>query len=99
MTSSAQTKLELADRIRHRAEVVSGTVGDEAVLVTPNQARVRMLNETGTRLWELADGSHTLQEMADVLAAEYDVSPDLAAADVLQFAGEMLAAGPVEIVK
>ena len=99
MTSSAQTSLELADRIRHRAEVVSGTVGDEAVLVTPSQARVRMLNETGSRLWALADGSHTLQEMADLLAAEYDVSPDLAAADVLQFAGEMLAAGLVEVVK
>lgn len=98
MTSSMPPRLDLAQRIRHRPEVVSGTVGDEAVLVTPGEARVRMLNETGSRLWGLADGSHTLQEMAGILADEYDVSPDLAAADVLQFAGEMLAAGLVEVV-
>lgn len=91
------TPLTLDSRIKHRAEVVAGTVGDEAVLVTPSQARVRMLNESGSRLWALADGSRTLQEMADILVEEYEVTPDLAAGDVLAFAADLLAAGLVEV--
>jgi hypothetical protein len=90
--------LSLADRIQHCTGVIAGTVGDEAVLVTPSQARVRMLNESGSRLWALADGSHTLQEMADILVAEYEVTLAIASADVLAFAADLLAAGLVEVV-
>lgn len=93
---NSSTNLSLTSRIRRRTEVVSGAVGEEAVLVTPSQARVRMLNETGSRLWTLADGNLTLQQMADALSAEYDVTPDLAAADVLAFAHDLLAAGLIE---
>lgn len=95
---NASPPLSLASRIKPRAEVVAGTVGDEAVLVTPSQARVRMLNESGSRLWVLADGNHTLQEMADSLVAEYEVTPELAAADVLAFANDLLAAGLAEVI-
>lgn len=95
---SISTEITLHDRVRRRSDVIADTVGDEAVLVTPSQARVRMLNETGSRLWALADGSLTLQAMADALATEYEVAPEQAAADALAFVRELLAAGLVEIV-
>lgn len=95
---SAFTPLSLGSRIQHCPDVVAGTVGEETVLVTPSQARVRMLNESGSRLWALADGSRTLQELADSLVEEYEVTPELAAADVLAFAEDLLAAGLIEVV-
>lgn len=86
------------DRVKRRADVVSGEVAGEAVLVTPSQARVRMLNEVGSRVWDLADGEMTLQQMADVLVSEYQVTPDLATADVLAFVEELVAADLVEVL-
>lgn len=94
---SLSAEITLHDRVRRRSDVIADTVGDEAVLVTPSQARVRMLNETGSRLWALADGNLTVQAMADVLAAEYDVTPENAAADALAFMQELLVADLVEI--
>lgn len=90
--------LSLQSRIKRRPDIVFGEVADEAVLVSPDQARVRMLNEVGSRLWVLADGAVTLQELAGALVAEYEVAPDLAAADVLAFARELQEAGLVDVV-
>jgi hypothetical protein len=69
----------------------------EAVLVVPSQATVRMLNEAGSRIWALAADNLTLREMADALVAEYDITFDIAAADVLAFAQELATAGLVEV--
>jgi len=94
----AARPLSLRDRIKQQEEIVSDEVAEEAVLVSPAEAQVRMLNEVGSRIWALADGSKTLQEIADQLAAEYEVSVEQAAADVLAFASELQKAGLIEIV-
>lgn len=93
----SSTTLTLDSRIRPGPEVVSGQVANEAVLVMPSQAKVRMLNEVGSRIWALAADNLTLREIADTLIAEYDIAPDLAAADVLAFAQELANADLVEI--
>ena len=40
------------------------------------------LNETGTFLWELLDGRHTVGELVEALVARFEVSPEVAGADV-----------------
>lgn len=90
-------ELPPSSRIKRRSEIVFGEVAGEAVLVAPGQARVRMLNPVGSRLWALADGNLTLAQMAEALTAEYEVTPAAAAADVLRFAQDLLAAGLVEV--
>jgi hypothetical protein len=40
------------------------------------------LNETGTFVWELLDGRHTVGELVAALVARFEVSPEVAGADV-----------------
>lgn len=88
--------LTLADRIVRRGDIVSGEVAGEAVLVLPAAAQVQMLNEVGSKIWSLADGSLTLREMAASVSSDYDVALEEAAADTLAFAQELLRAGLVD---
>ena len=39
----------------------------------PVQGKVRVLNPVGARVWELADGQRTLNEIVLAIAAEYQV--------------------------
>jgi hypothetical protein len=51
------------------------------------------IEETGVRIWELCDGAHSIEEIARVLASEYDVSFEIALADSQQFIQELSAKG------
>ena len=69
-------------------------IGEEVILVpirrqTVNLEAVYTLNETGAAIWEMLDGQRTLVEIRDALVAEFDVSPEKAEADVLEYV-EML---------
>jgi hypothetical protein len=46
-------------------------IDGEGVIVTPKDGLVRVLNETGARIWELSDGKATAGRIADTLAAEW----------------------------
>lgn len=59
---------------RRHASVASRVYSGEAVLISPAENTVRMLNSTATRIWELADGSRTVDEIATALTREFDVS-------------------------
>jgi len=48
----------------------------EAVIISPTQNMVRMLNPTGSRIWELADGSRSIAEIAAILTEEFEVRPE-----------------------
>ena len=54
-------------------DVAARIVAGEAVVLSPNQHMVRMLNEVGTRIWELADGTRTPADIAVQLTEEYAV--------------------------
>ncbi len=74
-------------------EVVSRLMDGEAILVHPAQGKVRVLNPVGARIWELADGSRDLGALAGAIAAEYDVSPERALADVTTFCEDLVRRG------
>lgn len=70
----------------------------EAVLVHAEQKKVTVLNGVGARLWELADGQHTISDMACVIAGEYDVSQYKAEADALAFCQDLAERGLLTLV-
>jgi hypothetical protein len=74
---------------RTAARVFSG----EAVIITPAENKVRMLNTVGSRVWELADGTRTVDEIAGVLAGEFDVDLAQAQESATQFIDELAAKG------
>jgi PqqD family protein of HPr-rel-A system len=43
---------------------------------------VHVLNNTAARIWELCDGSHSLEQIAASLCEQYDVSEEEAGTDV-----------------
>jgi hypothetical protein len=79
------------------ATVVGCIVENEAVLVLPEQGQVKVLNEVGARIWTLADGHRTLQQIAAILSEEYVVDPTQAEADTLDFVAYLAELGIVSL--
>jgi hypothetical protein len=89
--------MQLSDIPLHTPDVVGRLLGEEAVLVQPQQGVVRVLNAVGARLWELADGGRTVGELADIIAAEYDVDKERASADALAFCEDLARRGMLRL--
>lgn len=80
--------------IRH-SEVAVRQVGQEILLVPlRSDARQGMglytLNATAARLWDWADGEHTLQQCVDLLCQDYDVDSTQAQADLTALLKDLL---------
>jgi hypothetical protein len=69
----------------------------EAVLVLPHTGKIEVLNEVGARIWSLSDGSRTIAEISAAICAEYNVNPDDAQRDVLEFIEKLHLKGIIEI--
>ena len=54
-------------------DVAFRIVDAEAVLVSPREGEVRILNATAARIWELIDGINTAGYIAQKIAEEYAV--------------------------
>jgi hypothetical protein len=53
------------------------------------QDEVKVLNETGARIWALVDGQRTLREIIAVLVNEYAVESTRAERDALAFVADL----------
>lgn len=73
------------DRPLRNPRTTSRAFDDEAVLIDPTTNIARMLNGVGTRIWELADGNHTIADIATLLETEYAVSTSEALLHVTDF--------------
>ncbi len=78
---------------RHSSRTASRLYSGEAVIISPAEGMVRMLNRVGSRIWELADGTRSVAEIAAVLAAEFTVETDHAQASVARFLADLEAKG------
>lgn len=81
-----------ADSIPRRGDDVTASVSaGEAVLMLPARGQIKVLNEVGTRVWELIDGNRSIDQVVAVICKEYDVDPDRALSDTLAFIDELVA--------
>ena len=56
------------------------------------------LNEVGATIWELIDGTTTVDEIVSAVAREFEVGPDQAKTDVLEFVTSLAEAGLIRPV-
>ncbi len=77
------------------AQVAARVVENQAVIVLADAGQVNVLNGVGTRIWELIDGTRTVQQIRDVIEREYAVSAEDVSRDVLAFFEELIAAQAV----
>ena len=91
------------DEMFVRSQSVVARVVAGETLIVPVRARVGDLasiysfNGTGTLIWKLLESPKTVAELASAVALEYDVEPDRAERDAMEFVGEMKAVGLVEV--
>ena len=69
------------------------TIAGEAVVITPADSTLHTLNETATFIWERADGTRTLEQIAAELEAEFDVDPAILRSDAESFVTEAVTKG------
>ena len=74
-------------------DIVSRQLDGEAVLVIPGKAQVKVINPTGAAIWSLLDGRRSVNEIALVLCDEFDVEPEQAKLDTLDFIADLAARG------
>ncbi len=83
----------------HHPRTASRVFSGEAVIITPAENMVRMLNDVGSRVWELADGTRTVAEIGQVLTQEFEVDPVEAQASAMMFVDELAAKGLLAFVE
>ncbi len=70
---------------------VAATIADgQAVIVLADSGNVTILNETATRVWQLCDGTHTIEQIVQTIADEYSVEQSTAQQDVDNLLEQML---------
>lgn len=57
------------------------------------------LNEVSARVWQLIDASTSVNQIVETISAEYDVTTDEAASDVIELLDSMAAEGLIRIVQ
>jgi len=60
-------------------------IDGEAVLILADSSEVNVLNRVGSRIFELSDGTSTIEEIAQTIAREYEVTYEQADLDVREF--------------
>ena len=61
------------------------------VIISPELSMVHELNPTASFIWKRVDGKRTTDEIAAQLAAEFDVSPESALADIRELVESLVA--------
>lgn len=59
------------------------------IMVLPTKGEVKVLNETGFRVFQLLDGKHTPEKIADIISQEFEVEYEVALSDIYDFLIEL----------
>ena len=72
---------------------------DQAVIIMADTGQVTVLNEVATRVWQLADGKHSLKVVEEILCKEFDESEDIIHADFEEFVQRMVDIGAIVLLE
>jgi hypothetical protein len=83
--------------VRRASSALSRAFEHEVAVILPTANAVRVLNEVGGRIWDLADG-RTLSQILDVLVNEYDIERTQLRVDAENFLSELQGRGLLEVL-
>lgn len=82
---------------RRHPESAFRPVGDEGGLVVlPGRSEVKVLNPVAIKVFGLLDGSHSVEQIAGLVAEEFEVGEEQAVEDVRAFLAELEQHGMLE---
>jgi len=61
------------------------TVDGSAIVITPHDSKLHTLNQTATFIWDRADGSRTLADIAEELVTVFDVELEVLRREATEF--------------
>jgi hypothetical protein len=70
---------------RHHPDAAFQIIDGQAMVVVPSRAEVQILNQVGTRMWELIDGQRSVGQILGILRQEYEVDEVVLEDDVRRF--------------
>lgn len=70
------------ETVKRRSEIMKRPVGKEYMLYDAVGRKVHVLNETAHFVWELCDGTCSIDDIVSRAAAAFDASPDELRADI-----------------
>lgn len=62
---------------------ISRKIEDETLVLNLQTKQYHILNETAGMIWELADGNHTIEDIALRVCEEFEASVDIVREDVV----------------
>ena len=65
-------------------------IDGEAVLILADSSEVNVLNQVGSRIFELANGRNSVEEISEIIAGEYEISREKADSDVTEFIRQLV---------
>lgn len=71
-------------------------IDGQAIVVLPEKSEVKILNEVGSRIWQLMDGSISLDDICMKICEEYEVRKADAISDVTNFIKQLNDQGMLE---
>jgi hypothetical protein len=78
---------------RQNPDTPARTIEGEAVVITPHDSRLHSLNETGTFIWERADGSRSLVSIIEEMTAAFEVAEPQLKEDATSFVTDAVEKG------
>lgn len=67
------------------SQTAGRVIDGEAVLILSDDSETMVLNGVGSRIYELAKGELTIETISTMISDEYDVDPETAQKDVIEF--------------
>ena len=81
--------MTLLSRPKQKEQIIAQEGVNDFLLLNMRDGNYYSLNEIGGRIWGLCDGKHTVEQIVETLAAEYDATPEILTNDALELLGEL----------
>jgi len=98
-----KTNTYLEKRFSKDPSVVFRKVADEFILVPIKQKAsdvesIYTMNDVASRIWELINGKRSLKDIKTIIIKEFEVSPEEAEKDLVEFSKQLEKIGAVRLV-
>lgn len=80
-------------------DVLFTSMGEDAVLLHVHRGDYYSLNKVGARLWVLADGTKTIDDLADMITEEFEISREQAEKDIIELSEQLANEELVKVVE
>jgi hypothetical protein len=76
-------------KVKRNKKAVSRIIDGEVVVLIPDEKFLHALGGCGIRIWELIEKETSVSDRVDIICDEYEVEPETARQDIIEFVKEL----------